>query len=136
RHVYSTSRVFLFLPPDLVLEIGPEFGGQVTRKVEAKLQRTLGESQLHRIEPVGIPLVRKVRGAVGASETPQGECLGSLVRVGENGTAERKSGAPQNSAADRAVIARILMQAGIQAKSQCAMDSRAGHCRSEALAVA
>src|ERR1039458_10694579 len=83
------ARSRLFAAKYHPFDIRPEFGCQVAGQIEPQLQRTLGESQGHRVEPARIPLVRNVGRSVSAAEAPHREGFGSTVRMRENDAAER-----------------------------------------------
>src|ERR1017187_9371477 len=94
----------------LPFEIRPELGTEVPGQIEPELERTLRESEGHRVEPARIPLVRKIGRSVGAAEAPNGQRLSSPVRTRENGAAERMSRAAPEPAAGGTEIAGILVQ--------------------------
>src|ERR1035437_4303921 len=125
-----------FSVQQLPFEIRPELGCQVADEIEPELKRALGESEAYRVEPARIPRVRNVSRTVSAADAPNGQRLSSFVRMGQNGAAERMSGATPESAALGPEIAGILVQGCIQAKCESTMDPGAGDGGSEALPVA
>jgi hypothetical protein len=117
------------------LDVGPEFRAQITREIEPELHGALLKSQAGRIEPVRVPQVGQEGCAVSAADSPGGHSLAARVGAREEGRSQRMSGAGQEARAERAIIARVLVQRRIQTERQHAVDPRRGGLGSEPLSV-
>ena len=81
-------RSWLRLAPEyLFLDVRPEFSADIGQEIEADLCRALSQIQFYRVNAVGIPLIREIGGAIGASQPPPGQCLAARICPGQDGTA-------------------------------------------------
>jgi len=101
----------------LALDIRPEFHTQVAEETQPKCRGTFYESEAHRIEPVGIPLIGEKCSAVSAPDAPGGDRLATPVRACEEGTAKRMSRTPLKPRFARWKVLRVLMQRRVQTES-------------------
>src|ERR1039458_194926 len=117
------------------LDIRPELRSQIAGQIEPECHGTVDESFARGIETVRIPHVGKKSRAVVAAETPGGQGLAACVGPREDGSPNRMPGPAPESRAFRSIVTRVLVQRGIQAECESAVDPRPAEYGGEALAV-